>query len=442
MDKKRDGLETMYAARRKKLLRNIPGDAALFTAAPETIECRDVHHPHHQNTDFFYLTGIEEPNAALLLLSGSQGPRSVLFVRERDAVREVWDGERLGTQRAKRRFRVDEVRDIEQLHKALPLLVANAQTLWFTPGVDPALDQHVFSLFQTSVAPRLNFPSGFRDARVLTSEMRFVKDKAEMRMLRYAVDITADGLVELAPQLKNFTSEVQCARALEGIFAKLGGKGVSFQTIIAAGKNATTLHHRPVMQPLWKRELVLVDCGARYRGYAGDISRTLPVSGKFTTAQAEVYDIVHAALLAATKRAKPGNTLETIHRAAVGTIVKGLVEIRALKGNISQLIESGAYQAFFPHRTSHWLGLDVHDIAPVTYVKGQPQSAWKRPLVPGNVITIEPGLYFQVKDARAPKQYRGIGVRIEDDVLITENGCEVLSRRVPSSRSEIEALFS
>jgi len=437
--------EGIYLSRRTKLLRRIKGEAALIVSSPETTSSRDQSYDYRYDSDLFYLTGFAEPECALLLLGTSQGPRSVLFLREREPLQETWHGERLGLKRARRRFQVDEIRDIARLKTDLPALLTNTRALHFAPGVNPACDEFIWNLFKTSTGPRLQFPNAIKDVRLITSEMRFVKDRVEIQGLRHAADITARAFLMLLPHLHEVTSEKHAAAMLEGFFSKLGAHGLAFPTIVASGRNAVTLHHTPLLQPLWKRELVLIDAGASFRGYTGDITRTLPVSGKFTGPQADIYDLVHSAREAAVAKSRPEVSLDDIHETAVKQITRGLVDLKILKGNVPELIAQGKYRKFFMHRTSHWLGLDVHDVSPVSYT-GQSGatfylSASMRPLVPGNAFTIEPGLYFDPKDLSIPAAYRGIGVRIEDDILITSSGCEVLSSKLPSKRDDIEALL-
>jgi Xaa-Pro aminopeptidase len=270
--------------------------------------------------------------------------------------------------------------------------------------------------------------------------MRIIKDRTEIRNIQHAVDITARALRATFLELAACVSEHHAAARLESHFVKLGADGPAFQSIVAAGKNATTLHHRPGLQPLWKRELVLFDVGALYRGYSGDITRTIPVSGTFNAQQAKVYDIVYDALQAGLAKSGPGGCLDDIHHAAVRVLTAGLVALGVLKGNTMQLVAQRAYFPYYMHHTSHWLGLDVHDVSP-TIAGGEEFSAAFRPLQPGMVFTVEPGLYFRHDDESVPKAYRGLGIRLEENVLISSSGHELLSRGIPASRTEIESLF-
>ena len=437
---KSSNLESIYSSRRKRILLNIKGKAALFCSAP--ITNRDVEENYVPNPDLFYLTGLTEPKAALLLLGTARGPRSIIFMRDRDLATERWTGERIGIKRARKALRVDEVRDIEQLETDLPRLISGLDVLYYAAGSDPDMDEYVWAMFKTPTGPRLNFPHTLSDARLLTAEMRLVKDREEIRIMKHAADITAWSYVELMPQIKYVTSEVHAARLLESIFARLGADHPAFPTIVAAGKNAVYLHHSPKLQPLWKKELVLIDAGASYRGYSSDVTRTVPVSGKFSGPQALVYDIVAGAARAAISEARPGSTLSDLHRAAAVKIAAGLASERIVKHKLSALLGNEKYKLYFIHRIGHWLGIDTHDIAPIHARRtGVRQMSHDRPFVPGNVVTVEPGLYFAPDDASVAKPFRGIGIRIEDDILITEKGCEVITARMPVNRSDLESLL-
>ncbi len=441
----RNRAESRFKARRKKVLSRIKGEAAIFCSAAETTRSRDLQYSFHQNSDFFYLTGFEEPDAVLLLLGGTKGPRSVLFLRERSPEFERWIGPRLGTKRAQKKFEIDEVLPIDTLSKRLPKLLApvlqTTGVVHFTPGLRKEIDELIWSGFSSPVNPRPGNPNTIKDARLLTSEMRLKKDRDEIRAIRHACDITAESFWKLARSLNTVKSERHAARILESSFSEFGGHGIAFETIVASGKHATTLHHHPTFQPLWKRELVLIDAGASYNGYCADITRTFPASGTFSSNQALVYDVVHNALVRATRKVAPGRTLDQIHQAAVSAITSGLVALGVLEGTVRELIALEAYKPFFMHRTSHWLGIDVHDISPIS-LNGKVIPSHKIPLEPGYVFTIEPGLYFDPKDKSVPVEFRGIGIRLENDILVTNSGYEILTEQIPTERSEVEKIFT
>lgn len=437
--------ENIFSNRRKKIIRQIKGEAALFVCSNQHNYSRDLAFPFQQNTDLSYLTGHNEPNSALLLIGNSHGPRSILYLRDKDPHEEKWNGEILGVKKAKNKYDVDDVRDIGSLVKDLEQVLYNSKVLHYPAGANEYYDKLIWKLFCSKVGPRFNFPNVIKDARLLTSELRFIKDRSEIQCIKHAVDITAQGILDLLPQIKKTSSERHCAQLLESNFTKYGAEKTSFPSIIASGKNSTVLHHSPKNIPIWKKELLLIDAGASYRGYAGDITRTVPVSGKFNEAQGLIYDLVHKALKAGTNLAKPNSCLEDVHNAIVKTLTKGLVELKLLKGNINDLIENGAYKKFYMHRSGHWLGLDVHDISPITVQSPNSGNIFLhpnfRPFVPGNIFTIEPGIYIDPKDQTVPSKFRGIGIRIEDDILITPSSAEILSKRIPSKKEEIEELM-
>ena len=434
--------EPRFDKRRKKVLQAIKGESAIFPAAPIIPLSLDRDHEFRQNSDFLYLTGYEEAEAVLVLRGNRKGPRSVLFLRDRNQDQERWTGERLGIKRAKKRFLVDEIRNIKSLTEDLPKLIAGTAKLHYAPCVHQELDKYIFSLFQTSLSPRLHFPLTLSDSRLITSELRSVKDREEIQNIKHAVDITKRSFVNLFKEIKNLNSEAHAAKYLEAQFARFGSKEIAFSTIVASGRNATVLHHSPKLQPLWKKDLVLIDAGASYQGYAADISRTVPCSGKFSKSQAEVYEVVLSALHTCIERSKPGATLNSIHKTATREITKGLVKLKILSGDINKLLQAQAYKKFFMHNTGHWLGIDVHDISPLSQKQnGDLLSSRYRQLVPGNVFTIEPGLYFDPKDKTIPKEYKGIGIRIEDNIVITVKGCQVISKDITKERAEIEKIM-
>ena len=437
---KPEASEAIFRSRRQKLLRRISGDAALFFSAEGKVFSRDLSYPYRYDSDFFYFTGIEEPSAALLLLGKQRGPRSILFLREKDAERERWVGPMLGLRKAKRNIRVDEVRNIENFESDLVALLKNTKGLHFTPGINRERDRFIWDLFRSPCGPQQNFPNEIKDARLLSADLRIKKGPNEIRHLRHVADITAHSIIALIRDFKSVTSELHAARVLESHFARLGANGLAFPTIVASGKNATCLHHSPSLSPLWRREMVLIDCGANFRGYSADITRTVPYSGKFTPEQREAHTVVYQALQAAIRRSKVGNTLLGIHQAALREITKGLIDLGILRGSLESNLEKKNYSPFFMHRTSHWLGLDAHDIAPR---EPNPKSTtFERKLQVGNVFTIEPGLYFSPTDKNTPAAFKGIGIRLEEDILITEKGCEILTRNVPVAADDVEQIMA
>lgn len=432
-------LESRYRQRRNRLAGSVKDSIFIIPSNDHLVESRDREYPFKQNSDITYLLGLKESPLVLVLKPGPS-PKSILYLKERNKEIERWVGESLGLKRARRKFKIDDIRDINDFEGDLPSLLSNIKTLYYPLGTSKKYDQLIVNAMSSATGPRFALPNALLDSRILTAELRLIKDKDEVISLRRAAEITAKALKDIAPHLAKFKSERHCAEELEAHFAMHGGHGISFNTIVASGKNATVLHHKPSFSPLFKRELVLIDCGCEFNGYAGDVTRVFPVSGKFSSIQAEVYDIVKEALYDGLLKAKTGNSLDDIHQASVKTLVKGLISIGALKGSPAQIIQKGEYKKFYMHRTGHWLGLDVHDIAPVT-LNGNHIHSYLRPLENGMAFTIEPGLYFDPSDLEIKPELRGIGIRLEDDILITSKGHEVLSKGIPLDRNEIESLF-
>lgn len=435
----RQALESRLKLRRKKTFPYLKDACLIIPSAEAKNLSRDQEHPYHQNSDLLYLTGHKEPSS-ILVIKPNHSPKTILYLKDRNKEEEKWLGESLGLSRARRRFQIDDIRDISSFKTDLPQLLHGCNTLFYPLGVNSDIDHSIIKALSHPNNPRFNFPTELKDSRLITSELRLIKDKEEIKSLKLASEITAKSLRQLTPYLSTFKSEKHCASELETLFIKNGAHGISFKTIVAIGKNSTVLHHTPNYSPLFKRDLVLIDCGAEFNGYAGDITRVFPVSGKFSDIQAEVYDIVKEALYDSLLKAKAGNSLDDIHLCAVKTLTKGLISLGVIKNSLSQAISKGEYKKFFMHRTSHWLGLDVHDISPVTYQNSMVHS-YLRPLEPGMCFTIEPGLYFENNDSEIPAELRGIGIRLEDDILITNKGHDVLSKSIPLDRNEIEKLF-
>jgi Xaa-Pro aminopeptidase len=432
--------ENRLQTRRKKLLQQLKGEIAIIPASPERHMSRDQNYPYVPDSDFFYLTGLEESHS-VLVLKNNDGIRSILYLRDRNPEEERWTGERLGIRRARRRFKVDDIRPIEDFEKDFSVLVHGCRAINYSPGSHERVDTLVWDYLSNPASPQFGRPAILKDLRLVTSQMRLVKDKEETGFLRRASEITARALKELAPYITTMKNEKHCAETLESLFAKFGGQGTAFQTIVASGKNATVLHHHPSFSPIWKKDLVLIDCGTRFKNYSGDITRVFPVSGTFTSPQAEVYDAVREAVSDALLKAESGNCLDDIHEAAAKSLSRSLVDIGVLQGNPSHIFARGLYKPYFMHRTGHWLGIDVHDIAPQQYNR-EPVPSFLLPLTPGMAFTIEPGLYFSHTDTSIPKELRGIGIRLEEDISITAKGHDVLSKDIPIERQEIEKLVN
>lgn len=432
--------ENRLASRRKKFLQHIKNEIAIIPASPERHMTRDQNYTYVPNSDFYYLTGFEETNA-ILVLRNTSGIKSILYVKDRNPEEERWTGERLGIRRARRRFKVDDIRPIETFEADLPKLLHGCNAIQYAPGTHDQVDRLIWSYLSLHAAPQFNRPAVLKDVRLVTSQMRLVKDKEEIGFLKRASEITARALKELAVHIPEMKNEKHCAQSLESLFAKYGGQGTAFETIVASGNNATVLHHHPSFTPIWKRDLLLIDCGTKFKNYSGDITRVFPVSGTFTSIQAEVYDAVREAVAEALTKSYSGYCLDDIHQAATKSLCKSLVDLGVIKGNPSHVFARGLYRPYYMHRTGHWLGIDVHDIAPQQLNK-EAVPSFLLPLSPGMAFTIEPGLYFPDADTSIHKELRGIGIRLEENVVITSKGHDILSKDIPIERKEIEGLFS
>ncbi|MCC5854584.1 MAG: Xaa-Pro aminopeptidase [Idiomarina sp.] len=436
--------------RRAALVKAMSSDSstsvAVIPAAREVVRSNDTHFPFRQDSDFWYLTGIAEPDAVLVIQSGQSGqggksgepPRSTLFVLPKDPTAEIWHGRRLGVEKAKAIAGVTQCFTLEELPEQLPALLdgfehlylAQQDNLWIEPQVKVAMAALRSGRRQGKRAPRT-----VNDLNPLVHEQRLIKSPAEIALMKQACMISAQGMSRAMNFVEPEQFEYQVAAELHHEFVMHGASGPAYGTICGSGENACILHYTENSSRMTAGDLLLIDAGAEYAGYAGDISRTFPVNGRFSPSQRKLYQVVLAAHEAALAELKPGATLPAAYRAAVRVLTEGMVKLGILRGEVDSLIQDMAFRPYFMHGLGHWLGLDVHDV-------GEYQQDGKpRPLQPGMVLTIEPGLYIPA-DADVPESYRGLGIRIEDDILITETGFENLTAMVPKSIEGIEALMA
>lgn len=416
-------------------MKRISGGAAIFPAAPTAIRNNDVEHEYRQDTDFYYLTGFEEPNAVAVLVPEHPEHRFVLFVQPKDREREVWTGWRAGEEGAKRDYGADAAFTIDKLDEQLPKLVGKADRIYYRFGSDPTFDERLVGwirYFQRERQRNGVGPTSVIDPAELLHEMRLIKTSDDLETLRRAVEISCDGHLAALRALRPGMYEYEIEAVLRYVFRKNGSPRHGYAPIVASGANATVLHYTANNQRIKDGDLLLIDAGAEYGYFTGDVTRTFPASGSFSEAQAEVYQIVLDAQTEAISAVQPGATFIEPHDRAVRVLVEGMLRLGLLEGETDKIIEEGTYKKFYMHRTSHWLGMDVHDAGPYKVA-----DEWRR-LEPGMVLTIEPGLYIAEDLEDIPPRYAGIGVRIEDDVLVTESGNEVLSARVPKTIEEIE----
>jgi len=430
----------IFRERRQRLLDRLGDGILLLPTARLQIRNGDVFHSFRPDSDFYYLTGLEEPEAFLAAYRLGRGKHhAILFVRARDPEREVWDGPRLGPAGARRKLGVEEARPVADLYTCLEELLRDGRRLFHRLGDDEVMDRSLSTVFERiAVQKYRGNPAAhpaIEDPRPAIAEARLIKDRYEIAALETAASIAAAGhrraMTEAVPGMMEYELQAE----LEAEFRRRGSKRNGYDSIVASGRNACILHYVSNSRRMRRGEVVLVDAGAEVDYYTADITRCLPVSGSFTAPQAEVYGVVLRAQKAAIRAVAPGKVWNLPHRAAVRAIVDGLLRLGILKGKRDTLIEKETYRRWFMHGTSHWLGMDVHDAGGYLEADGKP-----RRLRPGMVLTIEPGLYFGPKDRRVPKKYRGIGIRIEDDVLVTRKGSRVLTTAAPKEVREIEAL--
>ena len=428
----------MFAARRKRFLEAMePESVAILLGARLAPRSRDTHFRFRQDSDFHYLTGFDHPNAALVLRKDG-GPPFTLFVEPRDREAETWTGYRPGVEGARADFGADEAHPIGELLAKLPGLLEGARRVLHVLGRDPRVDQRIVEAIEAArIRSRAHAPppEAIVDPRAIVHEMRLFKEPAELELMRHAAAITAEAHAAAAALAWPGAGEHELEAMLDYTFRRRGAWGPAYESIVGGGANATVLHYVANDQPLRADTLVLIDAGCEYRGYASDVTRTYPVGGRFTPEARAVYEVVLAAQEAALAASRPGATLEDVHDAALRRLVEGMQALELLpKGGVDEAIRSGDYRRYYMHRTSHWLGLDVHDVGAYS-ADGKP-----RRLEPGMVFTVEPGLYVPAGDERAPAALRGIGVRIEDDVVVSEDGHENLTAAIPKRPDDVEAL--
>lgn len=425
-------------AERRARVANIVGaeGVAIIAATPERNRNNDVDYPYRPNSDFRYLTGFCEPEAIAVIAPGFDEGDYLLFCRARNADQEIWIGRRAGPEGAMADYGADRAYAIDEFEDWIGRLLDGRRTLYLTFGGHPEFEQSVLdhlgalrSQGRGSVPPREVLALD-----VLLHEMRLRKSESEIALMRQAAATSARAHAAAMQSVRPGMYEYQLAAILHYTFES-DGMHWAYPSIVGAGENACVLHYIENSAPMADGDLVLIDAGAEYRGYAGDITRTFPVNGRFSAAQRELYDIVLAANRAAIEAAKPGQPMNAVHQAALEVLVAGLIDIGLLEGTVDEAIAEESYRAYFMHGTSHWLGMDVHDVGDYK-IEGE----W-RLLEPGMALTVEPGLYVRAED-NPSSRFANIGIRVEDDIVITDTGCEVLTADVPKDADEIEALMA
>ncbi len=429
-----------FANRRRRLAATLVSGIAVVPTAPERIRNRDAHYPYRFDSYFHYLTGFTEPDAVLVLVAGAgpgSPPRSILFCREKNEEREIWDGFRHGPQGAREKFGFDEACPIALLDEKMGELLENQPVIHFAPGADPAWDARVIgwlNAVREKVRLGISAPASIADLRVHLDEMRLVKDSDELATMRRAAEISAEAHRRAMRATRPGRYEYEIEAELLYAFRRNGAQFPAYTPIVASGANACVLHYIGNDALMADGDLLLIDAGCELDGYASDITRSFPVNGRFSGPQRDVYELVLAAQSAAMRVTRAGRGWNEPHDAAVRVLAQGMLDLGLLKGSLDAALETESYRRFYMHRTGHWLGLDVHDAGEYKH-----EGAW-RALVPGMVLTVEPGLYVRAGED-IPEQFFNIGVRIEDDVLVTAGDCEVITHATPKSIAEIEALM-
>jgi len=429
-----------FDGRRRQLMAHmVDNSIAIVPAARHAARNRDVDYHFRQDSDFHYLSGFPEPDAVLVLLPGREQGEYILFCRERDPERELWDGLRAGQEGAVRDYGADDAFPISDIDDILPGLIEGRNRVYYAMGRMPEFDRRLMDWVNTirsKVRSGAHPPGEFVDLDHLLHEMRLHKSAGEIKLMQRAADISAGAHARAMKACRPGLFEYQLEAELLHEFALHGARSWAYPPIVGGGHNACILHYIENASALRDGDLVLIDAGCELDCYAADITRTFPVNGRFSTAQRQLYEICLQAQLAAIEAVRPGAHWDAPHAAAVRVLTEGLVALGLLEGSVDALIDKGAYRQFYMHRTGHWLGLDVHDVG--DYKIG---DNW-RLLEPGMVLTVEPGIYVSPANTAVARKWRGIGIRIEDDVVVTSTGCEVLTRAVPKTVEQIEALMA
>ena len=429
----------LFAGNRARFFAGLGSDAALLFGAPHVLRNGDAEFRYRQSSDVFYLTGWEDPEVAVLFRPGSEQPLT-MFVQPRNPEMEIWTGRRYGPEGAMTRFGADQAFPYSELAERLPDLLQGYRNLHYRFAEDSDRDQLLISaLSKARRKARKNglcVPDAFVDPSRVLHELRLYKQPMELELLQKAADLTADAHIAAMQATEPGVYEFELESVIDHTFRRGGGMGPGYTSIVGGGRNATVLHYIENSDALEAGTLVCVDAGCEYGMYTADVTRTWPVSGTFSKAQAAMYQVVLDAQEAAIAQASVGNTWRSIHQVACRSLTEGMVRIGLLDGDVDDLIAEEKFKRYYMHGTSHWLGLDVHDVG--AYF----QEGESRVLEPGMVLTVEPGLYVPEDDAEAPEEFRGIGIRIEDDVLITESGNQVLTHAAPKTIADIEALMA
>ena len=426
-----------FRARRDKLIQQMGEGVAIIPTAPEAIRNRDSHYPFRFDSYFYYLTGFKEPEAVLFVVAG-KSPKTILFCRDKDIEREIWDGFRYGPAAAMQTFGFDEAYSINQLEELAPQLLANQAQFFYSLGADTAWDSKIsawLNHLRTQARTGVSAPDQIVDVRKILDEMRLIKSPFEIDVMHRSANIAAAAHQRAMQFAKPGMMEYEVEAEFLHEFYRRGAQAPAYTSIVAGGANACTLHYNANNAQLHDGDLLLIDAGCELDGYASDITRTFPINGKFSPAQKDLYALVLAAQAAAIEKVAPGQHWNAPHEAALRVLAEGFIDLGLCSGTVDAVIESGSYRQFYMHRTGHWLGLDVHDAGEYKTSVGE----WRQ-LEVGMALTVEPGCYVRPAD-NVPEEFWNIGIRIEDDVIVTSAGCEILTKAAPKAISEIEDLM-
>ncbi len=426
----------IFKERRRQLGTQIKGSALILAAHPEHLRNDDVHYPYRQDSNLYYLTGFEEPQSILLFRPGHT-PETVMFVRKKDLERETWDGFRYGPELTEKEFQIDKVYLIDEFTKIAPQLLKEIDQLYYRMYKNSWSDSLVQETLEALRISQGRTGQGYmtvHDSQLLLGEMRLIKSEYELTNLREACEITAQGHIAAMKFTKPGVNERQVQGVIAQSFYMKGAAREGYNYIVAAGASSTTLHYNFNDQPCKNGDVLLIDAGAEYNYYTGDVTRTFPVNGKFTEEQALVYQAVLNVQAKIIEMIKPGLIFKTLQETTINMLIESMLTLGLLSGRKDDIMASQAYKRFYPHGVSHWLGMDVHDAG--LYVK----KGESRPLETNMCFTVEPGLYIRADDETVPKKFRGIGVRIEDNIRVTSSGCEVMTSSAPKEISDLEKI--
>ena len=429
----------MHKQNRKAFIEKMGrGGVAIFASRPPAMWNHDTEHLYRPDPNFYYLTGFEEPESICVIAPDHPKHQYILFVRPKDKQAEIWNGKRVGVKDARKRYGADKVYPIEKFSEKIGKYLEGTERLYYTLGSNQDVDSEILALFTGSVRSRIRSGQGFHtlvDPSPILSELRLIKNETELQRIQLATEITAAGHVAAMKAVQPGMYEYDLEALVESTFRMNGASGTAFPTIVASGGNATTLHYTTNDCQIEDKTLVLIDAGAEHGRYSGDVTRTFPANGTFTKAQREIYQLVLDAHYAIIDCIRPGVSIDEPHQKSIELLTESMLSLGLLKGKAKKLIKKEAYRQFYMYRIGHMLGLDVHDVNCVHDANGDFKT-----FQPGMVMTIEPGLYVADDTEKVPPEYLGIGVRIEDDILVTETGCEVLTDAVPKEIDEVEEL--